>query len=130
MPGLGSLEGQAKEGKGNMRVRSRVAVIATAAIFGLPGAAYASDPPVGPVSAKTVAADQADAPAAANASTAAAQAAAQAQVVLNNAIAAAQAAAAAAAANPTPENVAAAAAASAAQATAQTDFNTKSAAAT
>ena len=113
-----------------MRVRSRVAVIATAAIFGLPGAAYASDPPVGPVTAQTVAADQADATAAANASTAAAQAAAQAQVVLNNAIAAAQAAAAAAAANPTPENVAAAAAASAAQAAAQTDFNTKSAAAT
>src|SRR4051812_8897185 len=122
MPGLGSLEGQAKEGKGNMRVRTRVAVIAAAAIFGLPGAAYASDPPVGPVTAQTVAADQADA-------TAAAQAAAQAQVVLNNAIAAAQAAAAAAAANPTPENQAAAAAASAAQAAAQTDFNTKSAAA-
>src|SRR3954451_1031696 len=121
--------GQAKEGKGNMRVRSRVAVIATAAIFGLPGAAYASDPPVGPVTAQTVAADQADATAAATASTAAAQAAAQAQVVLNNAIAAAQAAAAAAAANPTPENVAAAAAASAAQAAAQTDLNTKSAAA-
>jgi len=112
-----------------MRVRSRVAVVATAAILGLPGAAYASDPPVGPVTAQTVAADQADATAAANASTAAAQAAAQAQVTLNNAIAAAQAAAAAAAANPTPENVAAAAAASAAQAAAQTDFNTKSAAA-
>src|SRR3954447_16857936 len=122
--------GQAKEGKGNMRVRSRVAVIATAAIFGLPGAAYAGDPPVGPVTAQTVAADQADATAAANASTAAAQAAAQAQVVLNNAITAAQAAAAAAAANPTPENVAAAAAASAAQAAAQTDFNTKTATAT
>jgi hypothetical protein len=112
-----------------MRVRSRVAVIATAAIFGLPGAAYASDPPVGPVTAQTVAADQADATAAADASTAAAQAAAQAQVVLTNAIAAAQAAAATAAGNPTPENVAAAAAASAAQAAAQTDFNTKSAAA-
>src|SRR4051812_1264416 len=123
MPGLGSLEGQAKEGKGNMRVRTRVAVIAAAAIFGLPGAAYASDPPVGPVTAQTVAADQADA-------TAAAQAAAQAQVVLNNTITAAQAAAAAAAANPTPENVAAAAAASAAQAAAQTDFNTKTATAT
>src|SRR3954451_2938765 len=62
--------GQAKEGKGNMRVRSRVAVIATAAIFGLPGAAYASDPPVGPVTAQTVAASQADATAAATASTA------------------------------------------------------------
>jgi hypothetical protein len=106
-----------------MRVRTRVAVVATAAIFGLPGAAYASDPPVGPVTAQTVAADQADA-------TAAAQAAAQAQVVLTNAIAAAQAAAAAAAANPTPENQAAAAAASAAQAAAQTDFDTKSANAT
>ena len=65
-----------------MRVRTRVAVVATAAIFGLPGAAYASDPPVGPVTAQTVAADQADA-------TAAAQVAAQAQVALNNAIAAA-----------------------------------------
>jgi hypothetical protein len=106
-----------------MRVRSRVAVVAAAAILGLPGAAYAGDPPVGPVTAQTVAADQADA-------TAAAQAAAQAQVALNNAIAAAQAAAAAAASNPTPENVAAAAAASAAQAAAQTDFDTKSATAT
>jgi hypothetical protein len=112
-----------------MRVRSRVAVVATAAILGLPGAAYAADPPIGPVTAQTVAAAQADATAAANASTAAAQAAALAQVTLNNAITAAQAAAAAAAANPTPENVAAAAAASAAQAAAQTDFNTKSAAA-
>jgi hypothetical protein len=112
-----------------MRVRSRVAVVAAAAIFGLPGAAYAADPPIGPVTAQTVAAAQADATAAATASTSAAQAAAQAQVVLNNAIAAAQAAAAAASSNPTPENVAAAAAASAAQAAAQTDFNTKSAAA-
>jgi hypothetical protein len=110
-----------------MRVRSRVAVIATAAIFGLPGAAFAGDPPVGPVTAQTVAASQADATAAANASTAADTAKALAQVALTNATAAAQAAAAAAAANPTPENVAAAAAASAAQAAAQTDFNTKSA---
>ena len=69
-----------------MRVRSRVAVVAAAAILGLPGAAYAADPPIGPVTAQTVAAAQADATAAANASTAAAQAAALAQVTLNNAI--------------------------------------------
>ncbi len=112
-----------------MRVRSRAAVLAAAAILGLPGAAYAGDPPVGPVTEQTVAESQADVTPATNANTAAQQAKAEALVVLNNAIAAAQAAAAAAAANPTPENVAAAAAASAAQAAAQTDYNTKSTAA-
>jgi hypothetical protein len=130
-----------------MRVRTRVAVVAAATIFGVPlcatGAAFAAELPRGPVTADTVASAQAEATAAAGASTDAARAAAEAQVALDAAkqkataaANAAQAAADAYAANPTPENLAArdaaqaaAAQAAADQATAQTTFNDKSAAA-
>jgi hypothetical protein len=130
-----------------MRVKSRVAAVAVAAVVPLclTGVARAADPPIplGPVTAASVATLQSAATAADTAATDAARAAATSGVALDaakqaatTAAAAAQAAAAKAAQTNDPADIAAAAAAqaaaaqaAAAQATAQTDFDAKTAAA-
>lgn len=116
-----------------MRVRSRLAAVAAAAVVPLclAATARADDPPIplGPVTAATVAQLQAKATALDTAAAQAARDAAAAGVALDQAKAAAQAAADKAEQTHDPADIAAAADAAAKQATAQTDFDTKSAAA-